>query len=392
MRLIGLAAVLLFSLAPAYAGRDDGNPRLTPDLPLSEPRPIQPLPESVVPLPEKRAPLPAENDPFKRELVVLRARAWLTTGSVDTRISRQVPPQNVTALGPNGQQADVFLGETEQRGAAGLMLVYSAEVAPLRWLSGEFQYGDDSPKGSYGDHYWVHAPNAAFLENFATGATWNFPNHQDDLVLGADARSRRDWTAGNIYARVIERRNRRPDDAVWHETLDLAFGYERFRQDSSLTNLSVTMNQGKYYSPGLPVGPIAGFDSSYCAAWSGPHFGFRDEVAVPYGFSFDGMFLWSPFMVYRGEGYDNLGTYWAPLVNSSPNFVDTAHGTAVHFQLGARWDWAMFRFEAGYQRFYFYSRTGTRTFSGADGGISSMQLDFSTAEVAGAYAGVTLRY
>jgi hypothetical protein len=378
MRLIGLAALLLFLRPPAYAGRDDGEPRLTLDIPSPEARPIQPLPDTILPLKEKRAPLPAVDDPFKRDLVVLRARAWLTTGSVDTRISKQI------ISGP-----DVSAGETEQRGANGLMLVYSAEVAPIRWLSGEFQYGKDNQDGTYCDHYWLDAPGVAIQ---FPNVTWYSPHHQDDLVLGSDVRSRRDWTAGTVYARVLDLRNLRPTDPVWHETLDFAFGYERFRQNSQLTNLSVAMNQGNYFSPGLPLGSIPGFDSSYDAAWSGPHFGFRDEIAVPCGFSFDGLLLWSPFMVYRGEGYDNLGTYWLPTGNSSPNFVDAAHGTAVHLQFGARWDWSMFRVEAGYQRFYFYSRTGTRTFFEPDGSTSSMQLDFATAEIAGAYAGVTWRY
>jgi hypothetical protein len=392
MRLPRFAVLSLLLCIPAHAGRDEGDARLTLDIPLKEENPVQPLPETIVPLKRQvRVLRPEEDATYKRELVVVRARAWLTTGSVDTRISYQIPPQDITLLA-GSQKTPFSLGETEQRQDNGLMLVYSAEVAPIRWLSGEFQYGDDSHKGSYGDHYWVDGPGWSQFQNFATGGIWNYPSHQDDLVLGSDASSHRDWAAGNIYARVLELRNRRPNDPVWHETLDIALGYERFRQNSSLTNLSVTMNAGKWYSPGLPVGPIAGFDSSYNADWTGPHFGIRDEVALPYGFSFDGLFLWSPFMVYRGKGYDNLGTYWEPVTSSSPNLIDTAHGTAVHFQLGARWAWGMFGIEAGYQRFYFYSRTGTRTFLAPDGSTSSMQLDFATAEVAGAYGGVTWRY
>ena len=379
MHSIEFVALLLFLRVPAYAGRDAGDARLTLDIPLHKAKPIQPLPETIAPLQKERAPSPAADDSFKRKLVVLRARAWLTTGSVDTRISQQT-----------NSQPDVFAGETEERGADGPMFVYSAEVAPLRWFSGEFQYGEDNQKGTYADHYWLHAPG---VEIDFPRATWVSPDHMDDLVLGADARSHRDWTAGNIYARVLDLHNQRSEDPVWHETLDLAFGYERFRQGSNFTNLSVTMNQGNFFSPGLPVGPIAGFNSSYSAAWSGPHFGFRDEIAIPYGFSFDGMFLWSPFMVYRGEGYNSGGpTFWGPLRNVSPNFIDTAHGTAVHFQLGVRWEWSMLRLEAGYQRLYFYSRTGTRTFFAADGSSPGMQLDFATAEMGGAYTGVTLRY
>ncbi|MCX5797744.1 MAG: hypothetical protein NTY77_19815 [Elusimicrobia bacterium] len=387
MRQIGLVALLLWFCVPAYAGRDEGDARLTVDSPQREVKPIEPLPETIQPVkPAKveRAARPSEDAAFKRAFLTLRVRAWLTTGSVDTRFSYQ-----------KYSQPDGYTGETEERGAKGLMFVYSAEVAPIRWLSGEFQYGQDTHNGTYADHYWLHAPGATWT---TSGGTLVSPDHVDDLVLGADARSRRDWTAGTIYARVLDLRPARADDPVWQEALDVAVGYERFRQYSHLTNLSVNMNRYGYYSAALPVGPIAGFDSSYSASWSGPHFGFRNEVAVPCGFSFEGMFLWSPFMVYRGEGYNNFGMSFPnafdlpTLRDSSPNFIDTAHGTAVHFQLGARWDWRMLRLEAGYQRFYFYSRTGTRTFLAADGSTPGRQLDFATAEMAGGYTGITLRY
>ncbi len=164
MRLSILAALLFSLCVPALAGRDEGDARLTLDLPESPQhveRPIQPLPESLVPLKEARASRPEEDDAFKRELVVVRTRTWLTTGSVDTRISQQI---NVN---PN-----VSIGETEQRGANGLMLVYSAEVAPIRWLSGEFQYGEDRQNGSYGDHFWVQAPG---VEIQFPNADWEFP-------------------------------------------------------------------------------------------------------------------------------------------------------------------------------------------------------------------------
>ncbi|MDD5630089.1 MAG: hypothetical protein PHU21_13555 [Elusimicrobia bacterium] len=386
MRLSCCAALLLCLGVPASAGRDEGDARLTVESPARREAAPAPPPAAPAPAPpaapakRQRAPRWEEDESFKRELLTLRARAWFTIGSVDTRISKVI-------------DQDILIGETEERGSNGLMMVYSAELAPIRWLSGEFQYGEDTHKGSYSDRYWVHSPQSSLLIDTANGATWRYPDHEADLAFAADARSRRDWVAGTIYARIIDLRPWRVDDPVWHETLDVAAGYERFRQYSNLTHLSVTVNQGKYFSPALSPGPIAGFDSGYSAVWSGPHIGFRNEIAVPGGFSFDSLFLWSPFMSYRGEGYDNMGgMYWYPLRDSGPNYVDTAKGTAVHFQLGLRWDWRMLRVEAGYQRFYFYSRTGSRTFSAADGSIPNMQLDFATAEIAGAYAGASVRF
>ena len=383
------ALVLLLAL-PGTASAGRGDPELLPNFsraaPSPRPAPAKSAPKGPAPVepleelpevvrPPKRTREPEDEDKVSRPKIVLRARAWMTAGSMDTRISK----------------LDYLIGETEERGADGWMLVYSGEVAPLPWLSAEFQYGQDDPKGTYSDRFWVHAPDYLLFYP-GTGAVWDHPDHEDDLVFTAAVSSRRDWVAGNLYVRVLELRNRRDNEPVWRETLDLAVGYERFRQDSSLDNLSVASNNGKYFSPGLALGPVPGFASRYSAVWKGPHIGFRNELEVPYGFSFEGWFFYSPFMTYRGEGFDNLGSYWLPLRDSAPNLVDTAKGTAVHFQLGARWDWKRLRLEAGYQRLYFYSRTGTRAFYGADGGVTNYQLDFATAEMSGFYAGAALRF
>ena len=324
--------------------------------------------------------------PQGRPYVVLRSRAWLTSGTVATRYSTEVPPDLVTPPG-----GEVFLGETERHHLSGTMLLDSAEVAPLTWLSFEFQYGEDRPHGTYKDEYWIHAPSMAVLTNLSNGATWNSPNHENDLVFGADESGSQDWAAATIYLRVLESKLETPDSYELKHSLDIAAGAERYRQNSRRTNLAIVSNSMKYYS-NAPPGPIAGYNSSYQALWQGPHIGLRDSVSVRGGFAVEGLVLWSPFMEYKGQDYENLAAQSGSARGGSPNIADWARGTAIHFDLGASWTWSIVRVEAGYQRLYFYSRTGLRRFYNADGTMTDAQLDFATADLAGAYAGVSLRF
>lgn len=321
----------------------------------------------------------------KRETLRLRGRIWLADSSVETRNSVQVPPELITPPG------EVWLGETDKITGHGTMAVFSAELAPVPWLSGEVQYGQDRARGRYEEHYWVHAPDAYTLTYAPTGAVWQEPNHEDDLVYGARSYSRRDWLAANLYWRVLNAKFEAAEEVQFWETLDLAVGFERFRQDSHLDSLRVDKSLGKYY-PTLPTVPIPGFDSSYSASWQGMHVGVREELYGPRGFSMEGSFFWSPFMTYRGEGFDNRYAASGDLRGEAPNYSDRAPGAAVHFQLGAAWSVSRLRLEAGYQRLYFYSRTGRRYYYNAAGGTTEHQLEYATTRLDGLYAGATLRF
>ena len=406
----GLPLFLLLLTAPALAASRSAEPSLDPVFDKrEEPRPrpdaspqFEPDPGVVSPETELPAEAPepihrtADNErrriierlepPERRPYVVVRSRAWLASGSVTTRWNVQLPPAQVTPPG-----LEVFIGETQDHKFSGLMTVNSAEIAPLSWLSLEFQYGADKPTGSYTDGLWVHAPKADILINTGNGATWHNPDHENDLVYGADESGYRDWIAATVYLRALDSKINSPESFDLRHTLDVGLGVERYRQNARRTNLAITQNLMKFYS-NQPVGPIPGYDSTYDALWQGPHIALRDSISARRGLSLEGVVIWSPFMQYRGQDYENLNAGPGGLQSQTPNIQDSAGGTAIHFDIGAAWTFSVFRLEAGYQRFYFYSRSGKRRFYNFDGTVTERQLDFATTDLAGFYGGASLRF
>lgn len=307
-------------------------------------------------------------------------------GSLDTRIRVQVPSYEVT---PPTQP--VWLGETRDYESSGLMVVNSAELAPLSWLSFAVEYGSDRTTGNYQDHYWIHSPGADPLTVLSTGAQLYNPIYADDLVYGSDNSSFRDWACASIYLRVVDVKF--DPELGMSDTFDFAVGAERYRQNTTLTNLSLTTNNNFYYSPGTPTGPISGYASYYQGYWQGPHIGAREEFEARNQFGFEGLVLWAPFMQYSGAGYDNLNVGPGALGAATPNFQDFARGTAIHFALSASWTpFRWLQLQGGYQRLYFFTRTGTRRYYNYDGTTNDVQLDFATADLGGAFAGASLRF
>jgi len=102
--------------------------------------------------------------------------------------------------------------------------------------------------------------------------------------------------------------------------------------------------------------------------------------------------LWSPFMEYRGSTTRTCrrraaAGAWNPRTSRTGR---TAR--PIHFDLGATWTWSIIRLEAGYQRLYFYSRTGLRRYYNADGSVTDYTLDFATADISGFYTGASVRF
>lgn len=419
MRIRGsaLAALLLACAAPAFAAKAD--PVLVPDFSRTTPTradatPAAPAEPSITPAakaappaapakPAKEEAAPAapaarrrdvkkeefapEEESGRRPWIMVRERVWYAKGAVNARDNVQVPPNLVNPPG-----TEVFEGVTDDYNATGAMFVESAELAPLSWLSFQAEYGRDRRNGVSHRHFWVHAPDATTLTYNPTGATWNNPNHEDDLIESADLSAKREWVSGTVYFRVLDADVRSPDYLQLRDSIDVGLGLERYKQTSHMTNLALTANTNKRFLPGTPAGPIPGDDSTYTAIWKGPHLALRGEVAERDGFAIESVVLFNPFMLYEGDGYDNLSVGVGGLQAASPNYVDTAHGTAIHFQLGASWTWKLLRLEAGYQRLYFFSRTGSRVFFNNNGTTSTVTLDFATAELGGAYAGAALRF
>lgn len=385
--LAAAAAALLLSAPDARAA--SAEPELIPLYP-SAPR-AQPRRAPEPPRRPKAAVRPPEHDEVREELrrvpperafVTVKSRVWLARSTIDTRYSIQIPRDQIDP------PADVFIGETEEREASGTMLLHSVELAPLSWFSGEFEYGHDRAGGSYTDRYWLHAPSADTLTNTNNGAVWHKPDHEDDMVLRSDHSARRQWMSANAFFRVAKGRVTGSDEMEVTHAFDLAIGGHRYTQESRFTNLERTLSTGKFF-PAAPIRPIAGFDATYSSAWIGPHLGFREEIRLPAGFAFAGQFLWGPAMQYRADGFNNLDP---SLRAASPNYTDAASGTAIHFRMGAAWQWSILSVEAGYMHLSFNARRGTRTYYLPDGTTENQPVEKTVSEVSGMYVGGSLRF
>lgn len=404
MRVFGVAALVLAAGAAAAWGAPS-EPSLTPAFdalprgrraPKPEPWarapaeiPAEPAPQAEgienPALPPRRLRLKPEKL-TRRPFAILRTRAWLAGGSADTRFGVQVPPAQITP------PAVVYTGQTQERGASGVMIVSSLELAPFEFLSFEVQYGRDKARGHYDEKYWIHAPDAYRLIYFPTGATWHNPNHEDDLVYGADVAARREWAVATAYLRLVDAKINAPEGLDLRHTFDFAVGVERLRQNADLTNLAITANSKKYYSNADP-GPIPGFASTYDALWQAPHFGIREEVTALTGFSLQGLFFYSPAADYHGRGFDNFAAEPGGGGRAeSPNFADWAHGSMYHFEVDMGWAWPNFRVEAGYQQVNFFARKGLRRYYLSDGTTADRVLDYAQAELGGFFAGASLRF
>lgn len=398
MRKAGALALLLLLPLLASAQRG-GEPELLPDFaPVRRRAPSEPdespryeiLPprkEEVMPYDLMRKPRPRElgAKAERRELLTGRVRYWFFDGGADARYSIQVPPDQVYPPG-----TEVWLGETEEFGAGGGMMILAVELAPLSWLSLEAEYGrDKAATGAYRDRYWIHSPDSSSLFYAGTGAEWNNPDHEDDLVYSGDAAGDLDWSAANLYFRVLEARIAGQDDDSFRHALDLGVGAHRLRLRQRVTNLAIARSDGRFYGP-FPLVPIPGYDSTYHAQWRGAHLALRDVVKFPKSFFLEGEAFWAPVgMEFRGDGYNNLS---AGLRSETPNYEDRARGAAIHFRLAAGWSWGPLSLEGGYQRLYFYSRTGRRTYHNDDGTKDEYQLDTATAEFSGLFLGGAIHF
>ena len=405
MRKARLGAWLLLFALPCAAQRG-GEPELIPRF-----APLKKLP-ATDPLKPVRRPVDLEDEPVykilpprddlmrkprssalnakaeRREVLRLRTRLWFFDGGASARISEQVPPHLVT---PEG--LEVWEGETEEFGAGGMMLLYAAEFAPLSWLSFTAEYGQEKKtKGRYHDKYWVHSPDSPDLTYFPTGAKWIHPQHEDDLVLSANSRGSVDWSAATMYFRVLEARIAGQDDDSFRHALDVGAGAHQLRMRQRMTDREITRSDGRRYGP-FPLNPLPGYDATYEALWRGGHAAMRDTVKFPKKFTLEGEVLWAPVgMEFRGDGYYNQGVGPGDLRAETPNYEDRARGSAIHMRFAGGWTWGPLTFEGGYQRLYFYSRTGRRRFHNFDGTKSEVQLDNATAEFGGFFAGANFRF
>lgn len=325
----------------------------------------------------------------KREYFTVRSRFWFFKGSVDTRYAWRLPSDLVF---PPSFEFDI--GETEKRDASGMMRVDSLEFAPLPWLSFVGEYGQEKEtKGAYDDRYWVHSPNGGLV--FGPGGSWTNPEHEDDAIFSGRAAGKADWAAGSLYFRVVEARIAGQDDDSFRHSFDLGLGMQRLRQRQRLTELVSQPSPNKFFSQPAP-GPLPGFDSTYDSVWEGFHIAMRETVKFPARFSFEGEALWAPIgLQYRGDGFNNTQVAGLPgfvLRAESPNFEDRARGAGLHFRLAGQWTYGPFTVEGGFQKLYFYSRTGRRRYFLLGGGHAENELNFAKTDLGGAFVGGTIRF
>ncbi len=404
-----LSLALVFALAPA-AHAASADPSLIPEMDAhrpaakAPPAPRRPTPvspaEEVVPA----APAPADPRPKgprrdlenevleapRRPWFALRERTWFMHGSVDERYSQDATANFTVTQGLGPPRT----GTSENARLKGIMPVLEAEVAPLSWLAlvGEYGVAADANPGT-GVSTWVDATKADILTNNGTGAVWNDPGHAEYLHQSFGGTSAKTtWQSASVALRIVDSHGGTQGRMEYDHSIDLLLGAHRFRDEFTMTNGLVDLNSGQV--AGLPAagtytdGPLY----TKTLTWRGPHAGIQAETSLPEGFRLDAQVLYSPLMEYRGTIYDALNGGNGVDRAQSPNIQEWAHGTAVHFRVGAGWHWGPVSVDGGFMRLYFYSRTGRRRTYAADGSSSDVQLDHAVTERSGMYAGASFRY
>ncbi len=386
----GAEPELLPSFAPA---RRPASATKAPTVkrPPPEPEEDKPLYEIIPPRKDDLMRVPKAEmigrKPKQREIVRLRSWWWAAEGSAETRHS-----ESYSATVTQGVAEPVYwLTYTQKFKPRNEFIVHSVEFAPLSWLSVEAQDGRSRSRGRWSGSDALHAPHFDLFTWTPTGAQWTKPDHVEYFREGAELTGTARWSAANLNLRVLEQSLSTIDETEYGHSLDVILGYHRFIDRMRITNGSVDVQTNQVtVTPG--VGPINNLDSTYEARWQGGHIGLRDDVRLPLGFGFEGWALWSPVMEYQGDGFDNRSALSGTLSSNFPNYEDRARGTAIHFNLLAAWRWSFVRLEAGWQRLYFYSRTGNRRAHRPGGTHTDLNLDHAITERAGFFMGASVRF
>lgn len=312
-----------------------------------------------------------------RAKLEFHTRFWFTNSSLNRR--RSIPVSQVTPPG------DVFFGDTIERRASAVMPVFSAELVSRPWLSFDLQYGRSGAGGRELTRQWLHAPDS-IVTVVDTGGVFTRPDHEDDQRFVASQSGRIDWFSSNVYFRIADGQSPTYESLYHHG--DLVLGIQRLQHKSDFANLERSYNTRRFFSPTGAVGPISGYDADYTAVWLGPHIGVREKLWMGRGFWFDASILWSPYLDFRAKGFNNL----AGLRTESPNLEDKAKGAGSHLHVGLSYQWKQLVVEGGFQRLYFFSRTGRHREFLQNGTVVTQQLDYAVAELGGGYTGVSYRF
>jgi hypothetical protein len=291
-------------------------------------------------------------------------------GQTEWRNSFQIPADQVDPPG-----ALIHLGTTQELSSSPGIEIFTAELRPSKRVYFEFEFGKSIVGNGLGtNHFWIHSPGARVTNN-DTGFSWFDPHHEDVQRYTQSLDGRTSLLSANVYIRALEGRFATMDEGYTH-SLDALIGYSRIEETYTMTNLNLVFSPGTVF-PSAPLKAYAGLNSTYKALWQGPHVGIREEINGPYNLSFHGYGTFTPLVFYNGDGFDNIAVQSAGASPDAPNYTHSASGTAVEMNVSLGWrPVSLWRFEAGYSLYYYFSRQGTERDFFADGTTEDITLDY----------------
>jgi opacity protein-like surface antigen len=149
-------------------------------------------------------------------------------------------------------------------------------------------------------------------------------------------------------------------------------------------------------SPKVPIGPLAGLNSTYDFTWDALKAGITREAFLTKQLRYEGVLSIYPLVRYRGKGFWNLraGNDPTDFRRESPSFThEASSGYGYEAALGLAYDLSdKINLSAGYRYLHFYSSDGTDTTFFADGSTAASNLEWVSVTRQGAYAGMLVRF
>lgn len=314
-----------------------------------------------------------------------KIKPWLSHGQSYLRTSALVPAAQTIPVG-----AEIYLGDTlEFSGTDALLLLYSVEARPWKWLAFDVQFARNglTSAGSEVDHSWIHSPDAN-VRVLSTGHIFKTPDHEDYAMTRASAGGTTEWFSVNVYGKVFSGVESL-DEFTYAHSLELIAGYSHYQDEFRLSNGAVTMSTD-YFIPIGPTGPFPGLDEPITLQWDGPRFGLRETIRTRSLFRFEMAVAFSPFMTFKESGLINLSR---SLRRESPNFEGDSGGNLLDASLALVFSpRRRLKLELGYMILYLTAGRGTETFFLADGSQFRDHIDRAWSRRDGLFASLAYSF
>jgi hypothetical protein len=292
-------------------------------------------------------------------------------------------------LAPGISKADFGFGSTlEFQDPADLLWLWNVEVRPIQRLSFEFQYADSARiTGEGRDHDWLDAPNGIVTVQ-PSGNVYVNPRQTDMSTSQSTLSGRTTFVSANMYGRILQYDNH--DAGITHQYLDVLLGYSWYDDRFRMKNLVQLTSTGDIIST-PPPGYYPGLDSTFHFHWEGFKIGMREDTGMSEHLRATGLFAFSPFMSYRGDGYWNLRSDFRP---APPSFTQSASGALFEGKFSMIYDpFRYFSVEAGYMIVYFRTNPGGQmTAYLSDGTSVTQDLDSAWSERKGFLLNLALKF